>query len=110
MLKAKKEIQRDLINGQKDFFKLNDLNFELNEFLKNYKLPMDFLEGNKWYKFCKLFLENIMECQIDFNLNTKSCRISKFSVEKASQDYYYLFYLSNGVRIPKIGIKFKKIH
>jgi len=106
--KSKKEIQRDLINGQKDIFKHKDLNSELNEFLKNYKLSTDFLEGNKWHKFCKLFLENIMECQIDFGSKTKSCKINCFSVEKIDSNYYYLFYLSNGVRIPRIILKFKQ--
>ena len=106
--KSKKEIQRDLINGQKDFFMLKDLNFELNEFLKNYKLSTDFLKGNKWHKFCKLFLENIMECQINFGSKIKSCKINCFSVEKINSNYYYLFYLSNGIRIPRIILKFKQ--
>jgi hypothetical protein len=105
--KSKKEIQRDLINGQKDFFKLKDLNFELNEFLKQNKLSTEFLKSNKWYKFCKLFLENIMECQIDFGSKTKYCKINRFSVEKSNSNYYYLFYLSNGIRIPRIILKFK---
>jgi len=105
--KSKKEIQRDLINGQEDFFKLKDLNFELNKFFKNIKLFADFLEGNKWYEFCKLFLENIMECKIDFDSKIKFCKINMLLVEKINSNYYYLLYLSNDMRIPRIILKYK---
>lgn len=109
--KNKKEIQKDLIHGQKDFFMLKDLNFELNKFFKNLKkleLFTDFLKGNKWNIFCKSFLENVMECQIDFESKIKSCKINKLSIEKINSDYYYLFHLSNGARIPRIILKYKR--
>lgn len=106
--KSKREIQRDLVKGQEDFFKLKDLNIELKKFLKNNELFSNIFKGNGWNKFCKLFLENIMECKIDFGVKAKYCKISRFSVEKSSQGYYYLFYLSNGMRIPRIELTFKQ--
>jgi len=106
--KSKKDIQRDLISGQKDFFKLKDLNKELNAFLSANKLPINFLNGNVWYKFCQLFLDNILECEIDISrVNKKSHKINRLTVEKVNGQYLYGFYLANGVRIPRIILKFK---
>jgi hypothetical protein len=76
--KKKKAIQRDLISGQEDFFKLRDLNDELREFLKQKNLPANFLDGNAWYKFCQLFLDNIAECEID--IGKQPGKISKLIV------------------------------
>ncbi|OGI25151.1 MAG: hypothetical protein A3J76_03020 [Candidatus Moranbacteria bacterium RBG_13_45_13] len=106
--KKEREIQKDLISEQKDFLKLRDLNYELNNFLKEYTLAKDFLRGNKWYKFCQLFLDNIMECEIDFGLKANACKINRLSVEKINQNYYYQFYLSNNKRIPRIILKYKQ--
>lgn len=106
--KKKKEIQHDLINGQKDFFKLRDLNNELRAFLNLNKLPVNFLDGNAWYKFCQLFLDNITECGIDISkINKQSRKINKLIVEKINRQYFYGFYLANGIRIPRIILKFK---
>lgn len=106
--KKKKEIQHDLINGQKDFFKLRDLNNELRAFLNVKKLPANFLDGSAWYKFCQLFLDNITECGIDISTIKKQPRkINKLIVEKINRQYFYGFYLANGVRIPRIILKFK---
>jgi len=105
--KKKSEIQHDLINGQKDFFKLRDLNTELKTFLSKKSLPNNFLNGNAWYKFCQLFLDNITECGIDIStIKKKPHKINKLTVEKIKQKYFYEFYLVNGVRIPRIILKF----
>jgi len=106
--KKKNEIQNDLINGQKDFFKLGDLNTELKTFLDKNRLPINFLNGNAWYEFCQLFLDNITECEIDIStIKKKSHKINKLTVEKINQKYFYGFNLVNGVRIPRIILKFK---
>lgn len=106
--KGEKEIQKDLINGQKDFFKLRDLNNEINTFLSAKKLPVNFLKGNVWNKFCQLFLDNIMECKIDISgVKKKPHKINKLIVEKINGQYLYVFYLANGVRIPRIILKYK---
>lgn len=105
--KKKSEIQNDLINGQKDFFKLRDLNTELKTFLNKNRLPINFLNGNAWYKFCQLFLGNITECGIDISTIKKPHKINKMTVEKINQKYLYEFNLVNGVRIPRIILKFK---
>lgn len=106
--KKKTEIQRDLIDGQGDFFKLKDLNNELKTFVRVNKMTNSFLEGNPWYKFCQLFLDNITECEIDLSAVTKkSHKIDKLIVEKNNQRYLYGFYLANGIRIPRIILKYK---
>jgi len=106
--KKKSEIQHDLLNGQKDFFKLRDLNTELKTFLNKNRLPINFLNGNAWYEFCQLFLDNIMECGIDISkIKNRPHKINKLTVEKINQDYLYEFYLVNGLRIPRMILKFK---
>lgn len=106
--KKASEIQHDLIKGQEEFFKLRDLNNELRAFLNLNKLPVVLLNGNIWYKFCQLFLDNITECGIDIGtVNEPSHKINKLIVEKINQQYFYGLYLSNGVRIPRIILKFK---
>jgi hypothetical protein len=106
--KKKKEIQHDLINGQKDFFKLKDLNNELRAFLNAKKLPANFLDGDAWYKFCQLFLDNITECGIDIGtIKKQPHKINKLIVEKINKQYFYGFYLANNVRIPRIILKYK---
>lgn len=106
--RGKREIQKDLINGQEDFFKLRDLNNELNAFLSGKKLPVNFLKGNVWHKFCQLFLDNIMKCEIDISeVNKKPRKINKLIIEKIDGKYLYGFYLANGVRIPRIILKYK---
>jgi hypothetical protein len=106
--KKKGEIQHDLMNGQKDFFKLRDLNNQLRTFLKAKELPISFLDGNAWYKFCQLFLDNIAECEIDISEEKKKeHKINKLTVEKINQKYFYEFNLVNSVRIPRIILKFK---
>lgn len=104
------EIQRDLINGQEDFFKLRDLNDELREFLNAKNLPTNFLNGNAWHKFCQLFLDNIVECEIDIsNVKKKPHKINKLIAkkDKNKRQYFYGFHLANGVRIPRIILKYK---
>ncbi len=108
--KGKRGIQKDLISGQKDFFKLRDLNNELRAFLTANKLPTNLLDGNTWYKFCQLFLDNITECGIDIsaiNQNKQPHKINRLVVEKIEQQYFYGFYLANDVRIDRIILKFK---
>ena len=97
-----------MLNGQKDFFKLRDLNTELKTFLNKNRLPINFLNGNAWYEFCQLFLDNIMECGIDISkIKNRPHKINKLTVEKINQDYLYEFYLVNGLRIPRMILKFK---
>lgn len=108
--KKKSEIQKDLIKGQKDFFKLRDLNEELKDFLSNKEVPIDFLSGNKWYRFCQRFLDNIGECQIDISkLKNKNHphKVNKLTVEKKGLKYYYVFSLEKDVRIPGIALEYK---
>jgi len=108
--KGKREIQKDLINGQNDFFKLKDFNNELKRILSKNKLPVNFLKGDMWHKFCQLFLDNIIECEIDISgANRKYQKINKLTVEKVNGQYLYGFYLVNGMRIPRIILKFNDI-
>lgn len=101
--KSKREIQEAMRRGGSDFIKLNDFRSELHSFFKSHNLPTETLEGNKWYKFVKLYFEIIVKCPISHDIS----KINSLHLIKDNNGYYFEFYLNNKIRIPKIKLKLK---
>lgn len=86
-----------------DFFKLDTLKKELEDFFKVYNLPMDLFDKN-WWPFGKLLLEIIKDCSIVFVPN----KIRGLSVIKYDDKKFgYKFSLINSKKKLVIKLKFK---
>lgn len=94
---------RNIINLYSDFFKLNTLKKELEIFIKEYSLLWN-LSNKIWWKFARLLLEVISNCQVYF----KSTVISKLEPVKADNgEFGYKLSLVSSREKPVIKLKLK---
>lgn len=82
-----------ILSNQANFFKLNELKIDLEEFLKENNLPQNLTNtSSQWTGFIKLLLEILKECQITFDGD----KIKKLSIiEDKNGKICYRLHLKN---------------
>lgn len=102
--KSGRENAHNIKSIGKDFFILKTFRKELEEFLKDHKLPMDLLKKN-WWTFGKLLLEIIKDCPVYFVAN----KIRELKIEKYDdRNYSYKFSLIDSKQKLVEKLKLKK--
>jgi len=102
--KSGHENARNIKSIGRDFFMLKTFRKELEDFLKDHKLPMDLLNKN-WWTFGKLLLEIIKDCPVHFVAN----KIQDLKIEKYDDmNYGYKFSLIDSRQKPIVKLKLKR--